>query len=352
MECISQIDHAFDLARGRRRPQPTKAFRVRRDNRHRPAIQPGQPRHHTGAPLPPDLEPRPLVHHRFHDRPHRIEPARITRHRIDQPFLGTVRRIAVNGARRQFLHRGRQVRQEPARAGIGLRLARHPIIHRAIGGMDGRAAQFLLGAMFARSRHHRRAGDKHLGEAIHQQRIMRHHHPPGTQPGHRSQAQRDHRHLGKVGGHQLPTRDFGDVGVTCAFQRAHTAAPAGAFDHADQRQAIFAGQLLGRDQLAVQAGISRAAAHGEIIGGRHHRPAINRRVAKQEISRLKPGHLAGIVITGKASQLAHLVKAAGIDQRRQPFAHVQLALVALAREFLRPAHAMRGNTAATQLINL
>ncbi len=73
---------------------------------------------------------------------------------------------------------------------------------------------------------------------------------------------------------------------------------------------------------------------------------------KQEIGGLEPGHLAGVVIAGKTGKLAHLVKAAGIDQCRQPLAHVQLALVALAREFLRPAHAMRSNAAATQLINL
>ncbi|MNU08254.1 hypothetical protein D3C72_2542060 [compost metagenome] len=58
------------------------------------------------------------------------------------------------------MHRARQIRQEAARHGEGVRFRIGFIIHHAIAGMDVAAAQFILFQVLADARHDRRPGDE------------------------------------------------------------------------------------------------------------------------------------------------------------------------------------------------
>ena len=214
-----------------------------------------------------------------------------------------------------------------------------------------RAAQGFLGADFTRGGHHRRPGDEHLRHAFDEQRIMRHHLPPGAEPGNRAKAKRHHRHIRHIVDHDLPAGDLGYIGVTHRFQRTDRAATAGAFDHADEGQAILARQPFGIRKLSVQAGVRRAAAHGEIIGGEHHRPAIDGGATEQEIGGLEAQHFAGVGIGGKAGERADLAERSFIGDRGKALAGIHPPQRRLFFQFGIAAHLQRRIAPQCQFID-
>ena len=136
------------------------------------------------------------------------------------------------------------------------------------------------------------------------------------------------------------------------FEAAHRSAAAGTLDHADQRHAIFARHAFGIGQLAVQAGIGSAAPHREVIGGQHHRPAINQRAPEQEVCRLETKHFAIIGIGGKAGERADLAERTFIGHRGNAFAGIEPAHGALFRQLGLTPHQQRGGAAAVEFVDL
>ena len=69
--------------------------------------------------------------------------------------------------------------------------------------LDLPAAEFLLGAWFAQPFHHRRPGNKHSGDLLDHDRVMRRDQSRGAEAGDRSQPQPDDRNLGHLICHKV-----------------------------------------------------------------------------------------------------------------------------------------------------
>ena len=80
--------------------------------------------------------------------------------------------------------------------------------------------------------------------------------------------------------------------------------------------------LLGDDKFAVDRSVRRPAAHGEIIGCRDHRAAINTPAPKDEIGRRAVDKLTVFRIAPLPGQTTNFIKAVKIEQAFQPFPRI------------------------------
>ena len=85
MEGLGEIDETGNFLRGIGGPGAAIDERVAGHDRHRPAIQTGQPGNHRAAIVAAKFHETALVDHRLDDRAHFIDFAAVARHRPDQP---------------------------------------------------------------------------------------------------------------------------------------------------------------------------------------------------------------------------------------------------------------------------
>ena len=218
--------------------------------------------------------------------------------------------------------------------------------------MDGGAAQLLLRQLLAHARHHRRAGDEHLREALHHQRIVAGDEPRGAEPGDRTEAERDHRHEAEIAHHMVPARVRRNVSPPFRLQHPHRAASAGAVDQTEQGQAQLPRHLLRRHLLQPDRRVGRAAAHAEVVAGHHHRAPVHAAAAEDEVRRRQIEELAVLAVPGFPRRRADLVEAAGVEKLVDALAHRQLPGLVLPPYLVGAAHPPRQLLAPAQLRDL
>ena len=258
------------------------------------------------------LEERALVDDGLDDGAHLVDLAAVARHRLHQRFLRALGIVVAGKRRRQFIDRRRQIGQEAPGAGERLLLGIDRMIDAAGAGLDIGAAEFLLGEILAEAFHHRRTRDEHRRVLGHD-RIMAGRQPRRAEARDRAEPQSDHRHPRHVRRRvPVPARAAdaaGQIGRALGLDGLHRAAAAGAFDHADDRQAEIMRHLLGHQRLGRDRGIRRAAAHGEIVADHDHGAAVDLAAAEHAIRRRQVGEFAALVIFGDAGNRADLVEA-------------------------------------------
>ena len=159
-----------------------------------------------------------------------------------------------------------------------------------------------------------------------------------AQSGNRSQCQRDNRHLPHICNYPIPSRITWDIGCAVLFQGFNRTAAAGALDKPHHRQAIFKGELFGRQLFAADAGIISAATNGKVITNDNHRSARQLGASKNTIGRAKLNQLAVFIIFCGPRDCACFMKTAIIDQQINAFAHIQSPGIMLACQFFFSAH--------------
>ena len=243
------------------------------------------------------FEERALVHQRLDDAAHVIGLLLDPRDRGDQRFLAPVRIVPATRPRRQVVDRTRQVGQEAAGGVERFLLGIHRVVHRAAAELDLPAAQLLLGARLAQPFHHRRAGDEHRRHLLHHDGVVAGGQPRRAQPGDRAEPQRHHRHDAHLVGDQVERGGLGQaagqVGAPGGLDRLDRAAAAGALDQPDDRHAVLRRHLLRHLRLALDRGIRRAAAQGEVVAGDDHRPAVHHAAAEHAVAGGEAGDGAG-----------------------------------------------------------
>ena len=210
------------------------------------------------------------------------------RHRRDQRLIAPVRIIPAAHPRRHVMDRARQIGQEPPGGVERLFLGIDRVIDGAAAQLDLPAAEFLLGARLAQPFDDRRAGDEDRGDFLHHDRVVRGDQARGAEAGDRAEAQADDRHLRHLvrdqverGGLRQPA---GQVGASGGFDRLDRSAAAGAFDQPDDRHAELGGDLLRHLGLALDRGIGRSAAQGEVVAGDNDRAAVHRAAAEHAVA--------------------------------------------------------------------
>src|SRR4029450_8955960 len=82
MEGLREVDEALHLLAGVRGPRPAVEVRIAGQDRHRPAVEPGQPGDDRAAVERLDLEERLAVHYRLHDRAHLVPLSGVAGRRV------------------------------------------------------------------------------------------------------------------------------------------------------------------------------------------------------------------------------------------------------------------------------
>ena len=351
MKHLRQIDEARDFFGRLRGPGAAVEIRIARDQRHRPAVQARKPRDHRAPPQPADFEKRFAIDQRIDDAPHLVHLARILGHGLDQPGVAAPGVVLAGRSRRQLVHRTRQVGEETPRPRERFGLACRLVVHGAVAGMDGAAAELVLLVALLHPRHHRWTRDEQLRGVFHHHRIMARRHPRRAQPRDRTQGERHHRHHRHVLHHLFPDGDGGNLRPAVLLDVLHRTAAAGAVDQAQHRQAQFAGHHLGALQLLAQAAVVGAAAHGEIVAGDHHRPAVNPAAPHDQVGRHHVDERALLVVARLAGDRADLVERTRVEQAGDALAHRQLAAVVLTLDLVRPAHSAPEFLAFAQFVD-
>ena len=353
MEGLRHVDEADDLVARIRGPRAAVEQRVAGHQRHRPAVQPAEAGDDRAAEHTRHLEEAALVHQRLDDPAHVVGLLLHARDRGDQELLAPLRIVPVAHARGHVPDRAGQIRQEAARGVERLLLGVHRVIDRAAGDLHVPAAELLLGARLAQPLHHRRAGDEHRRDLLHHHRVMAGGQPRGAEAGDRAQAQRHHRHRPHVVGHQVERgglrQPAGQVGAAGGLDRLHRTAAAGALDQPDDRHAELRRDLLRHLRLALDRGIRRTAAQGEVVAGDHHRAAIDGAAPEHAVGGSEGGDLLAVSVVGRlAGDRADLVEAAGIQHAVDPLADGEAAALVLARDAVRPAQLLRQRDARAE----
>ena len=244
--------------------------------------------------------------------------------------------------RRHVVNRTRQIGQEPPRGLERVLLGVDRVIDGAAAHLDRPATEFLFGAGLAQALHHRRAGDEDGGDLLDHHGVMRRDQTGRAQTGDRAEAETDDRNLGHVvgdevegGGLAKPAREIGAAGGLDGLDRA---AAARAFDQPDDRHAEPGRELLRHFRLALDRGIGRAAAHGEIVAGDDDGPAIDRAAAKHAVARHEVRDVTFGVVGGFAGDAADLLERAGIEQAIDALPHRQAAAFVLTLDPFLAAH--------------
>ena len=141
------------------------------------------------------------------------------------------------------------------------------------------------------------------------------------------------------------------IGTARGFNGFDRTATAGAFNHANDRQAQFIGHAFRHDGLFANGRIRAAAAHREIIAQHHHRAAINLRTAHDAVGRGQALQIALGVIFAAPGNGANFVEAILVHQLQHTFAHREPPAIMLALHLIRPAHGLRHGLAALQLLD-
>src|SRR5262249_10729212 len=142
-----------------------------------------------------------------------------------------------------------------------------------------------------------------------------------------------------------------DVGAPGLLVRLDAATSAGPVDQADDRQPQLPGHALAVDLLSVDAGVGRAATHGEVVAADDHAPAADASRPEDRVSREKAVELA-VLVRRLAGQRAGLGERAAVEQLLDPLAHAEAAGLVLALDVVRAAHAARQLVAAPELLDL
>ena len=179
------------------------------------------------------------------------------------------------------------------------------------------------------------------------------HRPGRSQASHRSQTQGHSRHGGQVGHHVLPARVHRHVGPGAAavspvairdflgrvrIHGPHRPSASCAVDETHDGEPQFASHLLGGHLLADDRRIGRPSAHCEVVGGHHHRAAIQAGPTEQEVGCPQVDKGTLVVVGGAAGNLADLVERPLVDQGIDALAHVHLAPFMLSGDLLLAAH--------------
>ena len=230
MEGLRQVDPALHLLAGVRRPRAAVVEGIARHQRHRPAVEPGEPGDDRTAVQRADLEERSAIHDAFDDRAHLVDLPGVARHDVAQPRLAALGVVGLGPPRGQVVDRGRQIGEEAARAGEGVLLRVDGAVHRARPELDPPPAQLVLGELLAEARDDRGSGDEEGGLVLDHDRVVRGGQVRGAEPGHRPEPERHPRDRPHVGHDPFPARHAGDVGAPRGLDGLHRAAAAGTLD--------------------------------------------------------------------------------------------------------------------------
>ncbi len=110
------------------------------------------------------------------------------------------------------------------------------------------------------------------------------------------------------------------------------------------------GHPLRHQVLALDRGVGRAAAHGEIVARDHHHAAIHPAAPEHAVGRRKDASVVVGVVGGLPGDRADLVEAAGIEHPLDPLAHRQPPAGVLAGDPLGAAHLVGKRGADPQLL--
>ena len=109
--------------------------------------------------------------------------------------------------------------------------------------------------------------------------------------------------------------------------------------------------LLALRELAVDGGIGRPAAHGEIVGRGDHRAAFDVGAAEDQVGGIEVGELACGIVMPLAGDLANLAERTRIDQPGNSRARIELAARVLPRDLFGAAHPLGQCLAAAQFVD-
>src|SRR5205823_11566860 len=144
----------------------------------------------------------------------------------------------------------------------------------------------------------------------------------------------------------------GQIGSATRFNRLHRAAAARAFDHANDRKAKIMRHFLGHQRLGRYRGVSRAAAHGEIVTDHDHGAAVDLAAAEHAVGRRQVLEFAVFVVLGDAGNRADLVEGILVDQSVDALTNGEPALVMLALDLVNASHLARERFAPSELVEL
>jgi hypothetical protein len=156
----------------------------------------------------------------------------------------------------------------------------------------------------------------------------------------------DHRH-GVQQVLRRPGGVLGDLGAADLHQQLDAAA--GRVDQAHQRHAQLVGQALDVDPLVGDRAFGAAGLDGEVVDVQRHLAPVDAASADDRVGRVGVLVAALGVVVALAGQRAHLVEAAGVDERGDALARVHAAAGLEPGQRLGAAHRARAFAPGLQL---
>ena len=349
---LGHVEEARHLLAGVGRPSAAVEHRVARHHRDGPAVDASEAGDDRPAVESAHLEEAALVDDLLDDRADAIDLADVAWDDVEQRFFAPRRIVGLRTARRRVIDGRGQVGEKAARGGKGLLFAVDRLVDGPGAKLDFPAAQFLLVVLFgAEAIHHRRAGDEHRRDLLHHHRIMRGGEPRRAKPRDGAEAEAHRGHGAHVLDGPFPAVHARNIGAAGRLDRLHRAAAARALDHTDNRHAVLVGVAFDEVRLFLDRGVGRAAAHGEVVAGDGHRPAVDLAAAHDGIGRHQVDEVVAAVVLGLAGDAAELAEGVLVEQPVDALAHGQSTAIVLALDLVGPAHAPRHLLAAAQLVH-
>ena len=184
----------------------------------------------------------------------------------------------------------------------------------------------------------RGAGDHHLGGVLDDHRVVARGDARRADAGDGAEGERHRRRHRQVLHDRLPAPHLRDVGAAHHLDRLHRPAPAHPVDQPQVREPELEGEALGVVALGPDRGVGRAAPHGEVVAGDHHRAPVDLGHAADEVRRQERLQLAVVVVRAHAGDRAELVEGAAVDDPLDALADGELAELVLAGHLVGAAH--------------